>query len=99
MNHRAGRAVSRPDEAAAAAAAASAEIAEAAAAVRVRCDVSMFIADGVALRARVFPSPWCSVVVWNSCSADVLRQRYFVARSICILFFGRGVARGKIGQV
>ena len=44
---------------------------------------------------RVSFPPHGVPLCWNSCSADVLRQRYFVARSICILFFGRGVARGE----
>ena len=44
---------------------------------------------------RVSFPPHGVPLCWNSCSADVLRQRYFVARSSCILFFGRGVAKGE----
>ena len=53
------------------------EVEEAFVTPRVSTDGGLFPADGAALRARVFPSPWCSVCGVELMSAGVLRQLIF----------------------
>ena len=71
------------------------EVEEAFVTPRVSTDGGLLPADGAALRARVFPSPWCSVCCVELMSAGVLRQLIFVARSSCIQ--GSRLVRGDVG--
>ena len=50
------------------------EVEEAFVTPRVSTDRGLLPADGAALRARVFPYPWCSVCGVELMSAGVLRQ-------------------------